>query len=303
MLPSLKRPPQPALRSLLYVPGNKLEWMLKAPRYGADSLVFDLEDSVPPEQKTEARKLVRQAIDELAPGSGPRLIVRINDVRTGRAQADLEATVAKGLFGVYLPKTEGPEDIEAIDAVLTRLEKSAGLPLGQIFIMPLIESAQGVRNAYDIAMASARVGYMDAAVGSKVGDMVRSIGFCEVTGHETSYIYGKIVVDARAAGITNPVIGLVSDPIHDIAAVRARAERGRNFGYRGAMLIHPSHVKLAHEVFAPSQADIEYWTGLVEAVDAGERRGTSAVLYQGTMVDIAHRNHAREMLKLAKPQG
>jgi len=296
----LKRPPQPRLRSLLYVPGNKLEWMLKAPRYGSDALILDLEDSVPPDQKTDSRKLVRQAVDELGPAGGPRITVRINDVRTGRAQGDLEAVVAKGLFGVFLPKADGPEDIQEVDAILGALEARAGLPAGQIFIMPLIESAQGVRNAYDIAMASARVGYMNAAVGSKVGDMVGSIGFCEVTGQETVYIYGKIIVDARAAGIANPVIGLVSDPIHDVFAVRSRAERGRNYGFRGAMLIHPSHVKVAHEVFAPSQSDLDYWTGLVKAVDDGEAHGTSAVLYHGTMVDIAHRNHAREMLRLAK---
>lgn len=297
---SLKRPPQPPLRSLLYVPGNKLEWMLKAPKYGADALIFDLEDSVPPEQKADSRKLVRQAIDELGPPGRPRLVVRINDVRTGRAEGDLEAVVTAGLFGVYLPKTEGPDDIRQVDAILNGLEERAGLPVGRIFIMPLIESAEGVRTAYEIAMASSRVGYMDAAVGSKVGDMVRSVGFRETTGMETSYIFGKIVVDARAAGITNPCAGLVSDPIHDLAAVRLRAERARNFGYMGTLLIHPSHVQLAHEVFGPSQADIEYWKGLVEAVEEGQRRGTSAVVYQGAMMDIAHLNHAREMLRRAQ---
>lgn len=90
------------------------------------------------------------------------------------------------------------------------------------------------------------------------------------------------------------------DPIHDLAAVRLRAERARNFGYMGTLLIHPSHVQLANEVFGPSQVDSEYWKELVEAVEAGERRGTSAVLYQGAMMDIAHLNHAREMLKLAQ---
>ncbi len=297
---TLLRPPQPPLRSLLYVPGNKLEWMRKAPRYGADALIFDLEDSVPPQYKADSRALVRQAIDELGPLGRPRLLVRINDVRTGHAEADLEAVVAAGLFGIQLPKADGPEDIRQIDAVLGRLEARARLPLGQIFIMPLIESAQGVRNAYDTAMAAARVGYLMAAAGGSVGDMALSVGFREITGLETSYIFGKIVVDARAAGITHPCTGLVSDPIHDLAAVRARAVRARGFGYMGTNLIHPSHIQLAHEVFGPSPADIAYWTGLVEAVEQGQRNGTSAVVYQGTMMDIAHLNHAREMLKLAR---
>lgn len=296
---SLQRPPQPPLRSLLYVPGNKLEWMRKAPKYGSDALIFDLEDSVPPEQKADSRKLVRQAIDEIGPLGRPRLLVRINDVRTGRTEGDLEAIVGPGLFGVQLPKADGPEDIHQVDAILNRLEARAGLPAGQIFIMPLIESAQGVRNAYDTAMAAARVGYLMAAAGGSVGDMALSVGFREITGLETSYIFGKIVVDARAAGITHPCTGLVSDPIHDLAAVRVRAERARGFGYMGTNLIHPSHIQLAHEVFGPSKADIDYWRGLVEAVEEGQRNGTSAVVYKGTMMDIAHLNHAREMLKLA----
>ena len=124
---ALKHPSQPPLRSLLYVPGNKLEWMRKAPKYGSDALIFDLEDSVPPEQKADSRKLVRQAIDELRPLGRPRLLVRINDVRTGRAEADLEAIVAAGLFGVQLPKTDGPEEIRHLDAVLNGLEEHAGL--------------------------------------------------------------------------------------------------------------------------------------------------------------------------------
>lgn len=296
---SLKRPQQPPIRSLLYVPGNKLEWMIKAPKYGSDALILDLEDSVPLEQKLASRTLVRQAIDAIGPLGRPRLFVRINDVRTGLAEDDLDAIVASGLFGVQVPKTDGPGDILYLDALMTRLEARAGLPAGQIFLMPLIESAQGVRDAYDTAMAASRVGYMVAAAGGSVGDMALSVGFRETTGLETAYIFGKLVVDARAAGITNPCIGLVSDPIHDLAAVRVRAERARGFGYMGTNLIHPSHVALAHEVFGPSKADIAYWQGLVEAVEEGQRKGTSAVVYKGTMMDIAHLNHAREMLKLA----
>ena len=141
---------------------------------------------------------------------------------------------------------------------------------------------------------------MMAAASGSVGDMAQSVGFRESTGMETSYILGKVVLDARAAGITNPITGLASDPIHDLAAVRRRAERARNFGFMGTNLIHPSHVQLAHEVFGSSQADIEYWKGLVESVEAGQRNGTSAVVYDGKMMDIAHLNHAREMLKRAQ---
>ncbi|MSQ72793.1 MAG: CoA ester lyase [Betaproteobacteria bacterium] len=293
----LNRPPQPPMRSMLFVPGNKPDWMRKAPGYGPDALIFDLEDSVPPDLKIGSRKTIRQAIDEMGNRARPRLLVRINALQTGMAGDDLEAIVAPGLFGVQVPKTDDADTVRTLDAVMSKLEQRAGLPVGQIFLMPLIESAQGVRNAYEIAMGASRVGYLNACSGGSVGDMALSVGYRETSFLETAYIFGKLVVDARAAGIAHPHSGLVTDPIHDLETVRARAERLRNFGYTGVSLIHPSHVELANEIYGPSKAEIVYWKGLVAAVEKAQREGTSAVVYEGKMMDIAHLNHAREMLK------
>ena len=301
----VQRSYQPPIRSLLYVPGNKLAWMLKAPQYGSDALIFDLEDSVPVDQKVDSRRSVRSAINELSNLGElgnlgrPRLFVRINAFATGMAEKDLEAVVAPGLFGIQAPKIEGPDSVRQLDALLARFEAQANLPVGQIFLMPLIESATGVREAYDIAMAAARVGYLHVGAGGAMGDMALSVGYREAAGQVTSYIFSKVIVDARAAGITNPCTGLTAAPVHDLSAVRALAEQGRNFGYQGVNVIHPSHVPIANEVFGPSPADIAYWTGLVAAVEEGERKGTSAVVYAGKMVDIAHLTFAREMLKRA----
>ncbi len=296
---TLIRPPQPPIRSMLFVPGNKPDWMRKAANYGSDALIFDLEDSVPPDLKVGSRETVRQAIDEIGSRARPRLLVRINALHTGMAEDDLEAVVAPGLFGVQVPKTEDSDTVRELDAVMCRLEQRAGLPAGQIFLMPLIEGAQGVRNAYAIAMGASRVGYLNACSGGSVGDMALSVGYRESSLLETAYIFGKLVVDARAAGIAHPHSGLVTDPIHDLAAVRARAERLRNFGYTGVSLIHPSHIALANEVYGPSKADVAYWEGLVAAVEKAQRAGTSAVVYEGKMMDIAHLNYAREMLQQA----
>jgi len=300
---TLERPFQPSIRSLLYVPGNKFDWMMKSPKYGADALIFDLEDSVPDDQKAQSRETVRKAVNELYQTTRTRLFVRINAVSTDLADEDVEAIVGPGLFGIQAPKIEGPEAVRHLDALLTKFETRAKLPAGQIFIMPLIEDAEGVREAYEIAMAAARVGYLQAGVGASgplaMGDMARSVGYREITGHETAYLLGKVVLDARAAGITNPCTGLTSAPINDLAAVRALAQRGRNFGYLGSNLIHPSHVPIANEVFGPSQEEIEHWTGLVAAVEKARQEGTAAVVYKGKMVDIAHYKYAREMLERA----
>src|SRR5690349_20815898 len=125
---ALARRPQPPIRSLLYVPGQRLEWMLKAPKYGADALILDLEDSVPPDLKVGARATVRRALDELGQQARPYLFVRINPASTDLAAGDLEAVVGPGLFGVYLPKCEGPEEAAWVDERLTALEAQRGLP-------------------------------------------------------------------------------------------------------------------------------------------------------------------------------
>jgi len=292
-----------SLRSLLFVPADNERKIAKAEVAGADALIFDLEDSVPDDQKVASRETVHKAVSELNGKTRTRLFVRVNAVSTGLADGDIEAIVGPGLFAVQAPKIEGPEAVRHLDALLAKFEAKAGLPVGQIFIMPLIEDAKGVREAYEIAMAAARVGYLQAGVGASgplaMGDMARSVGYREVTGHETAYLLGKVVLDARAAGITNPCTGLTSAPVHDLAAVRALAERGRNFGYLGSNLIHPSHIPIANEVFGPSPVEIEHWSGLVTAVDEAKKQGTAVALYKGKMVDLAHYQYARDMLKCA----
>ena len=136
---TLERPFQPSIRSLLYVPGNKFDWMMKSPKYGADALIFDLEDSVPDDQKAQSRETVRKAVNELYQTTRTRLFVRINAVSTDLADEDVEAIVGPGLFGIQAPKIEGPEAVRHLDALLTKFETRAKLPAGQIFIMPLIE--------------------------------------------------------------------------------------------------------------------------------------------------------------------
>ena len=108
--------------------------------------------------------------------------------------------------------------------------------------------------------------------------------------------------DVRTAGITNPIGGLW-DRIHDLDGLRAHAERERSLGYCGLHAIHPSHVPIINTVFSPTPDEVAYWQGLVDAVEAGQRRGTAAVVYAGRMVDIAHLAHARDMVALARANG
>ncbi len=147
------------LRTSMYVPGNKEDWMRKAPQYGADALILDLEDSVPVPNKAEARALVRKMLEELG-GEKPTLTVRVNRLETGLTGSDLEAITCPQLYGVLLPKVESPADVVEVDNLLSYFERKAGMEVGSIFIDPGLETAQSIRQSYEIATASSRIAHM-----------------------------------------------------------------------------------------------------------------------------------------------
>jgi citrate lyase subunit beta/citryl-CoA lyase len=289
------------LRTELFVPGNKEDWMRKAPRYGADALILDLEDSVPPEEKTEARHLVRRMLEELG-AAGQTLIVRVNRLETGLTGDDLEAVTCPHLYCVMLPKVQGPEDVVEVDVLLKFFERRAGMELGKVFIDPALESAQGITKAHDIATASPRVAHMCAG-GGKGGDTARSVGYqWTPEGMETLYLRSKALVDSRAAGVPYPLTGGWMD-IHDLDGLRRAAQQAKRLGYTGMNLIHPSHVPVVNEVFTPTAEEIAQWQGLIGAMEQRRSQGGAAVTYQGDMVDIAHEETARVMLEVARELG
>src|SRR2546422_4081692 len=188
------------LRSLLFVPGNKPTWMEKALGYGADALIFDLEDSVPALDKHCARTHVRQAL-ECAHGRGPCRTVRINALDTGLAGDDLEAIICPGLSAIIAPKIETPQEVAVIDTLLTQGERRAGMVGGQVEIFPTLETAKGIYHAYHIASSSARVPTLCGTAGQG-GDTARSLGYVwSKAGSETLYIRSKVLLEARAAGV------------------------------------------------------------------------------------------------------
>jgi citrate lyase subunit beta/citryl-CoA lyase len=289
------------LRSILFVPGNKEDWMRKAPKYKADALILDLEDSVPDEHKAESRVLVRKMLEELGT-AGQTLFVRVNRLETGLTGEDLEAITCPYLYGVLLPKVQVPSDVVEVDILLKFFEHKAGMPTGSVCIDPSLETAQGIRHAYEIALASERVAHMGGS-GGKNGDTARSIGFrWTLEGMETLFIKSKVLVDARAAGVQYPVSGGWMD-IHNLDGLRQLATQLRQLGYTGMHLIHPSHVPVVNEVFTPSAAEIASWQGIIKAMEERRKAGSAAVTYDGDMVDVAHEETARAMLKMVAQWG
>jgi citrate lyase subunit beta/citryl-CoA lyase len=289
------------IRTELFVPGNKEDWMRKAPRYGADALILDLEDSVPLEHKLAARILVAKMLQELGE-AGQTLVVRVNRLETGLTAEDLEAITGPHLYCVLLPKVEGPADVVEVDTLLRHFERQKGLELGRIFIDPSLETASGIRQSWEIAISSPRVAHMGAS-GGKGGDTARSIGFqWTPEGLETLFLRSKVLVDVRAAGIPYPMSGGWMD-IHDLEGLGRAAQQAKQLGYTGMHLIHPSHVPVVNEVFTPTPEEVAHYKGLIEAMEATRAQGGAAVTFDGDMVDIAHEETARAMLQIAHEMG
>ncbi|MBN1382442.1 MAG: CoA ester lyase [Deltaproteobacteria bacterium] len=289
------------VRSLLFVPGNKPAWMEKAIKYGADILILDLEDSVPDSDKVAARPLVKEALKFLT-AKGQTCNVRVNGFATGLTLDDLDGILCPEINGIALPKVERVDDMKALDTLLTHLEKKHGIETGTIKTGLGIESAKGLRNAYDIVTSCPRVTALSLACGPG-GDAGRSMGYIwSKEGTETLYIRSKAVLDARAAGIQYPTVSSWWD-IKDLEGLARDARFNRSLGFRGMTVMHPTHVPIVNEVFTPSAEEIRFYKGLIAALEEGEKKGTAAVVYQGDMVDYAMAKTAKEMLNFARSIG
>jgi len=287
------------LRSLLFVPGNNPAWMDKAPKYGADALILDLEDAVPANEKRAARPMVRAATEALGQ-RGVTVVVRVNAVETGLTGEDVEAVVGPGLFAIMIPKAENAADVRKVDAWIELFERKAGLALGSVAIIVMPETARGVRDAYELATACPRVANMCATLGSRAGDLTRSVGYKWTrAGNETLYMESHILLAARAAGMAYPLAGGPLE-FEDLDWVRERVLRARELGYRGTLQIHPSQVPIANDVFSPSREEIAWNVGLLRAF-AAAGRGTTR--YDGMMIDRAHTRNALALLAQAEAFG
>lgn len=286
------------MRSILFVPGHKQGWPEKAVAAGADGVILDLEDAVPLAMKDEAREIVADSIQKLASGSRKvGVYVRLNALETGITGDDLERIAIPGLDGVLLPKNYGPRDIIACDALITHFEKRNGVPPGSVEIVASLETAQAYSQCEEILASSRRVATLFAGT-AKDADVSRSIGFQFTPGgHETLYLRSRALLAMRAAGRQFSWVGLWQD-LKDPEGARAFALQNRQVGFTTMVMIHPSHVALANEIFSPSDQDLAFYQGMIDAFEKSEAKGDAAVLYEGQHIDYAHVKTARQVLQL-----
>jgi citrate lyase subunit beta/citryl-CoA lyase len=254
-------------RSRLYIPGNQPKLMLSAGLYGADGIILDLEDSVPPAEKDAARILVRNALVALDFGVSERM-VRVNQGAIG--DADLEAIGGQRPHTVLLPKVEDPATVSAAAEALG----------GEIFLMPILESPLGLHRAFEIAAADPSV----VALTLGLEDLSAELGAPRTSeGWESFLARQTTVYAARAAGV-QPIASVFS-AFADDDGLAAYVQRERGLGFDGVGCIHPRQIAIVHREMTPTDEEVERAVRVVRAAREAEERGLGAVAVGSKMVD------------------
>jgi len=274
--------------------------MTKAMESGTDAVILDLEDSVPLASKAEARVLVAKTIDDAAGRDGaPAVWVRVNAAATEFLDGDLEAVVRPGLDVVLLPKAETIEEVQRTAAAIERHEAAHKMTAGGVAIVPMIESALGVRNCFDLIKASPRVAA--TCFGSaRDGDLQTDLGCAwSIGGTELLYARAKVLLDTRAAGSQLiPFDGVFSD-LSDEAGLIADSKLSARLGYVGRTIIHPKQIAPVRQAYAVPKSEVAYYRKVVAEFEAAEKAGSAAITVDGKLVDYAMFQRAKRVLALA----
>ena len=279
-------------RSLIFVPGNSTRFVEKAKTLAADIICLDLEDSVPANEKGAARKIIVDALDRSQEYSRP-VYVRTNSPDSGLMPEDLKAGVRRGIGGLVIPKVNDSSEMAAIKRQVAALEKKNRT--GKIPLMPSIETARGVVNAYQIASTDDRVSALVFGVFDFLHDMGLDYDENDPSGY--SYARAKVPVDARAAGAH--AIDAIWQKLDDPEGLVRDATIAKRLGYSGKSIIHPSQIEPVHGVFMPSRTEIIWANKVVAALgEAMEKgRGKGAVRLEGRMIDAVHYKQAKAILE------
>lgn len=280
-------------RSMMFVPGNNPGMIKDAGIFGADCIMFDLEDSVAMTEKDTARFLVYNALTTLDYGNIEK-VVRINDLSSGLGSEDLEAIVRAKPDVIRLPKTENAQDVIDCEAEIERIEREAGIPVGTTGMMAAIESAGGVLNAYEIAHSSKRL--IGIALGAE--DYVTDLKTTRSDdGTELFFARGMILNAARSAGI-DALDTVYSDVNNEEGFIR-EATMIKKMGFSGKSIINPRQIAPLHEIFMPREKDLIKARAVMEAIREANERGSGVASLNGKMIDRPVVIRARYLLELA----
>lgn len=286
-------------RSYLFTPGDNETLLRKVFDAGADAVVLDLEDAVPPSEKAAARALVARVVAQRPSRRGPALWVRINGCEGDLWREDLAAVVGPALTGLRLPKVESVAAARRVDETLGRAEETAGLPPGRIALALTLETARGVLAAAELA-ACPRVRHLTFGAADFTQDIGAEPGEDEA---ETLVARSLIVLAARAAGIDPPVAPAYTRLQDDVGLARS-SRSARRLGFFGRSCIHPRQIPIVHEAFTPRPEDLTRAREIVEAYAHARASGSGALMLpDGQFIDLPVVRRAQALLDLANALG
>lgn len=283
----------PNWRSLLFVPVTAERFVARAHTRGADVIILDLEDSIPPPEKDAARAALPAAAALVGQG-GAEIAVRINR-QLEIAIPDIAAAVMPQVTTLMLPKVMGPEHIKLLSEVVAAREAALGLPIGRTRFIALVETPQALPNLYAIAAADPRMAAM--AVGSE--DLSTELE--AVPGADLMYHFGMMLVAAtRAAGILPlGAVGAFAD-FNDLDGYRKALQRSRKLGFACTSCIHPLHVPIINEEYGVAPAEADRARRLIATFEEALAKGAGAVAFEGAMIDLPVVERARRLLARAR---
>ena len=279
-------------RTMMFVPGANAAMLRDAPLYGADSIMFDLEDAVSLKEKDSARVLVHSALKTFDYGN-IEIVVRINALDAGGAE-DIEAMVLAGVNVIRLPKTETAQDIIDVEAVITEVEQQNDIPVGTTKMMAAIESAEGVLNAPAIAKSSTRL--IGIALGAE--DYVTNMKTRRhPDGQELFFARSMILHAARAAGIA--AIDTVYSDVDNTEGFEAEVRLIKQLGFDGKSVINPRQIPLVNTIYAPTEKEIQNAKEVIWGIREAEAKGSGVISVNGKMVDKPIVERAERVIALA----
>ncbi|HER0984638.1 TPA: citrate (pro-3S)-lyase subunit beta [Streptococcus pyogenes] len=283
-------------RTMMFVPGANAAMLRDAPLFGADSVMFDLEDSVSLKEKDTSRALVHFALKTFD-YSSVETVVRVNGLDSCGA-LDIEAVVLAGVNVIRLPKTETAQDIVDVEAVIERVERENGIEVGRTRMMAAIESAEGVLNARDISKASKRL--IGIALGAE--DYVTNMKTRRYPdGQELFFARSMILHAARAAGIA--AIDTVYSDVNNTEGFQNEVRMIKQLGFDGKSVINPRQIPLVNEIYTPTKKEIDHAKQVIWAIREAESKGSGVISLNGKMIDKPIVERAERVIALATAAG
>lgn len=282
-------------RTMMFVPGNNPAMIKDAGIFGADSIMFDLEDAVSLNEKDAARILVYQAIKNIDFGE-TELVVRINGLDTQYWKTDVKVMVKAGIDVIRAPKVETAQMMEELVLEIEKLEKEFGLTVGSVRVMAALESAQGVLNALEIARSCP-----DRMMGIALSGMDYRVDMKTKSYPDEEELYfarNMVLHAARAAGIAafDTVFGNVDDEEGFIKGVKLIHQ----LGFDGKSVINPRQIPLVNKIYTPTEKEVHYAQKVILAIEEAKEKGSGVISLDGQMVDRPIVLEAERILMLAR---